>query len=114
MQPCKADTSEAGAVLPAFGPLPRPRSAAPAKRSLEVVMNRFVVAWLCCTLAPAVWAAPKDCEELKTEIEAKIQARAVASYTLEIVSNDEVHDQNMVVGTCDNGTRKIIYQRNDR
>jgi hypothetical protein len=46
-------------------------------------MNRFVVAWLCCTLAPAVWAAPKDCEELKTEIEAKIQARAVASYTLE-------------------------------
>jgi hypothetical protein len=57
-------------------------------------------------------AAPKPCEELKAEIEAKIQARGVTSYTLEIVKN-EVHDQNMVVGSCD-GTKKIIYQKNDR
>ncbi|WP_122677238.1 DUF1161 domain-containing protein, partial [Pseudomonas viridiflava] len=33
---------------------------------------------------------------------------------LEIVTNDEAQDQNMVVGTCDNGTCKIIYQKNDR
>ena len=59
-------------------------------------------------------AAPKPCEELKAEIEAKIQARGVTSYTLEIVPNNEVHDQNMVVGSCDGGTRKIIYQKNDR
>jgi hypothetical protein len=25
-----------------------------------------------------------------------------------------VHDQNMVVGSCENGTKKIIYQKNDR
>jgi len=25
-----------------------------------------------------------------------------------------VHDQNMVVGSCEYGTKKIIYQKNDR
>ncbi|AIZ34884.1 DUF1161 domain-containing protein [Pseudomonas sp. K1(2024)] len=64
-------------------------------------------------VATSVLAAPKPCEELKAEIEAKIQAAGVPSYTLEIVSNSEVSDQNMVVGSCDNGTRKIIYQKND-
>jgi hypothetical protein len=85
-----------------------------ARQQVEVVMNRIVVALLCGVLAPMALAAPKDCEELKNEIEAKIQAQAVSSYTLEIVANEEVHDQNMVVGTCNNGTQKIIYQNNDR
>ena len=58
-------------------------------------------------------AAPKPCEELRQEIEVKIQAAGVASYTLEIVTNAEVTDSNMVVGSCAGGTRKIIYQRND-
>ncbi|MCE6982281.1 DUF1161 domain-containing protein, partial [Pseudomonas frederiksbergensis] len=31
-----------------------------------------------------------------------------------IVSNDEVKYQNMVVGSCENGTKKLIYQNNDR
>lgn len=77
-------------------------------------MKRIIIAMLCCSAVPAVLAAPKSCEELKAEIEAKIQARAVASYTLEIVSKDEVHDPNMVKGTCDYGSKKIIYQKNDR
>ncbi|MGP6424690.1 MULTISPECIES: DUF1161 domain-containing protein [Pseudomonas] len=77
-------------------------------------MKRFALAVFGLVLASSVWAAPKPCEELKAEIEAKIQAQGVTSYTLEIVTNDEVHDQNMVVGTCDNGTKKIIYQKNDR
>lgn len=77
-------------------------------------MKRFVLAVLASTLAMAAQAAPKACEELKAEIEAKIQAQGVTSYTLEIVPNSEVHDQNMVVGSCDGGSRKIIYQKNDR
>jgi len=77
-------------------------------------MKRFTLAIICCALATSALAAPKPCEELKAEIEAKIQARGVTSYTLEIVANDEVHDQNMVVGSCDGGTKKIIYQKNDR
>ncbi|WP_085630420.1 MULTISPECIES: DUF1161 domain-containing protein [unclassified Pseudomonas] len=77
-------------------------------------MKLFAVAVFGLTLASAVLAAPKPCEELKAEIEAKIQAQGVTSYTLEIVANEEVHDQNMVVGSCENGTKKIIYQKNDR
>jgi len=63
-------------------------------------------------LAGGALAAPKPCEELKEEIEVKIQANNVPSYTLEIVANDEVEDQSMVVGSCDGGTQKIVYQRN--
>ena len=76
-------------------------------------MKRFARAVICCAMATSALAAPKPCEELKAEIEAKIQANNVSSYTLEIVTNDEVHDQNMVVGTCENGSKKIIYQKND-
>ncbi|MBW0234702.1 MULTISPECIES: DUF1161 domain-containing protein [Pseudomonas] len=76
-------------------------------------MKRFALAVICCALATSAMAAPKPCDELKAEIEAKIQANNVSSYTLEIVTNDEVHDQSMVVGTCENGTKKIIYQKND-
>ena len=60
----------------------------------------------------SVLAAPKDCEALRAEIEVKIQAAGVASYTLEIVTNEEAQDPGMVVGSCDGGSKKIIYQRN--
>lgn len=77
-------------------------------------MKRFALVVACTLLAVNAVAAPKSCDELKDEIEARIQANNVTSYTLEIVTNDEVTDQNMVVGSCENGTKKIIYQRNDR
>lgn len=60
-----------------------------------------------------LWAVPLPCDQLKSEIEVKIQAAGVSSYTLEIVPNADVTDPNMVVGSCENGTKKIIYQRND-
>ncbi|MDF9754240.1 hypothetical protein ACVWY1_000552 [Pseudomonas sp. TE6288] len=77
-------------------------------------MIRVAFGVLASLLATAVLAAPKPCEELKAEIEAKIQANKVSSYTLEIVPNAEVSDPNMIVGSCDGGTKKIIYQKNDR
>lgn len=76
-------------------------------------MKHLALVVLGCTMATSALAAPKPCEELKTEIETKIQANNVSSYTLEIVANEDVHDQNLVVGTCENGTKKIIYQKND-
>ncbi|KOY01809.1 DUF1161 domain-containing protein [Pseudomonas nunensis] len=79
-------------------------------------MKRFALAIICCALATSALAATKDCEELKNEIEVKIQAKAVPSYTLEIVTKEEAakHDVAMIVGTCENGTKAIIYQKNDR
>lgn len=76
-------------------------------------MNKWPLALLLGSLAGAAVAAPKPCEELRAEIEVKIQAAGVASYTLEIVPNEEAQDPNMVVGSCDGGSKKIIYQRND-
>jgi hypothetical protein len=52
----------------------------------------------------------KPCEELKAEIDAKIRANGVESYTLGIVPNEDVKDEK-VVGSCDGGTKKITYQR---
>ena len=71
--------------------------------------------WLIAALvlvggAGHAFAAPKPCEELKAEIAAKLDAKKVANYTLEIVPNDQAGDKK-VVGTCDGGTKKIIYER---
>lgn len=63
-------------------------------------------------LATPLLAAPKPCEVLKQEIEVKIQAAGVASYTLEIVPASEASDPGMVVGSCEYGSKKIIYQKN--
>lgn len=59
---------------------------------------------------PTVWAQVKPCEELKSEIAAKMDANGVKKYTLEIVANDQVGERK-VVGSCEGGTKKIVYVR---
>lgn len=54
--------------------------------------------------------AAKPCEELKSEIAAKLEAKGVKSYSLEIVGKDQ-DPEGKVVGTCDGGTKKIAYRR---
>jgi hypothetical protein len=61
-------------------------------------------------LASANVVAAMSCEQLKTEIAAKIDAKGVKDYTLDIVPNDQVGDQK-VVGSCDGGSKKIVYAR---
>jgi hypothetical protein len=63
-----------------------------------------------CTHSP--WACCLACEELRAEIDVKIQAAAVVSYTLEVVPNEDAQDSNMVLGSCNGGSKKIIYQKN--
>ena len=55
-------------------------------------------------------APAKDCEELKKEIAAKLDAKGVKGYTLDIVKSDDVKDAK-VVGSCGGGTMKITYVR---
>lgn len=52
----------------------------------------------------------KPCEELKTEIAAKLDAKGVNPYTLEIVEKDKDAD-GKVVGTCEGGAKKIMYSK---
>jgi len=56
------------------------------------------------------FAAGKACEELKSEIAAKLDAKNVTGYTLEIVEADKVGDAK-VVGTCEGGAKKITYAK---
>jgi len=58
--------------------------------------------------APAQTAKP--CEELKDEITKKLDAKGVKGYTLDIVAKDK-DAEGKVVGTCDGGTKKIIYSK---
>jgi hypothetical protein len=53
----------------------------------------------------------KDCEELKMEIAAKLDAKGVKNYALTIVAAADVKDTDKVVGSCDGGTRRILYTR---
>lgn len=60
---------------------------------------------------PSAFGQRKDCEELKAEIAKKIEANGVKSYTLTIVPAAEVKEGDQVVGSCDGGTKRIVYKR---
>jgi hypothetical protein len=70
---------------------------------------------------PAI-AERLDCEVLKARVDAKLQAKGVQSYTLEIVEMSDTANQSGAssavtankgkeVGTCDGGTKRLIYTR---
>lgn len=75
-------------------------------------MVRLTIAAVALALGmnSAAWAQRKDCNELKTEIEDKIKKNGVEKFTLDIVDKDAQAD-GKVVGTCDGGTKKIVYKR---
>ena len=54
----------------------------------------------------------KACEELKTEIAAKLDAKGVKGYTLDIVAKD-ADAPGKAVGTCEGGTKKVIYSKGE-
>lgn len=66
-----------------------------------------MVVIICSTPA---WAALKPCEELKSEIAAKLQEKGVQGAILEIVPADQVKDRS-IVGSCEGGAKKISYTR---
>jgi len=72
-------------------------------------MTVMVGAAVLTVWSAGAWAA-KPCDELKGEIDAKLEAKGVKNYTLEIVATDAVKDQT-VVGSCEAGSKKIIYTR---
>lgn len=72
-------------------------------------MKKMLLGLALCSLAGTALAA-KPCDELKAEIDAKIQANGVPAYTLEVVDKDAAGDKQ-VVGSCAAGTKEIVYQR---
>ncbi|NTV14379.1 MAG: DUF1161 domain-containing protein [Desulfobulbaceae bacterium] len=74
-------------------------------------MKRIIIALgVIAIFTTPAFAALKPCEELKGEIEAKLQAKGIKAYTLEILPNEQIKDHT-VVGSCEGGSKKITYSR---
>jgi hypothetical protein len=74
-------------------------------------MGKLIVAALVIMgLSGSAWAQRKSCDELKGEIDAKIKKNGVEKFSLDIVDKD-AQAEGKVVGTCDGGTKKIVYKR---
>lgn len=71
-------------------------------------MKIIVALGLFLAAAPAFEVKP--CEELKSEIAAKLDAKGVQGYQLEIIAAVDVRGQT-VVGSCEGGAKKITYTR---
>ena len=62
------------------------------------------------SLASSTAMSAKPCDELKSEIAAKLDAAGVKSYSLDIVAIEKIGDAK-VVGSCEGGTKKITYAK---
>lgn len=67
-----------------------------------------------CTAAVAQTAptARKPCDDLKTEIAKKLDAKNVVGYSLDIVDKGKESQDGRVVGSCDGGTKSVVYSKN--
>jgi len=73
-------------------------------------MKKFLLAVGLLGIAGTALAAGKPCEELKSEIAAKIDAKGASGYSLEVVDKGASTDAK-VVGSCEGGTKEIVYKR---
>jgi len=73
-------------------------------------MKKFLLAVGLLSIAGTAMAAGKSCDDLKSEIDAKIKAKGVSAYTLEVVAKGSAAD-GKVVGTCEGGAKEIVYKR---
>lgn len=73
-------------------------------------MKMFLLAVGLLSIAGTAMAAGKSCDDLKSEIDAKIKAKGASSYTLEVVAKGSAAG-GKVVGTCEGGAKKIVYKR---
>lgn len=61
-------------------------------------------------IATHAHAGAKPCDELKSEIAAKLDAKGVKAYALDTLPVDAAGD-GKEVGRCEGGTKKIVYTR---
>jgi len=66
-------------------------------------------AFLLISIAACTSALATPCDEVKSAIAAKLDAKHVANYTLDAVPSDKVAGDAKVVGSCEGGAKKIVY-----
>ena len=74
-------------------------------------MKKIVLASSLMLMALSASANGLSCEDLKAKIEKKVEGKGVKGYTLTVVDKN-TETKNRVVGTCESGSKKIIYERN--
>jgi len=72
-------------------------------------MKKLMLAVGLMALASGAMAAGKPCEDLKAEIAAKLDAKGVKGYKLEVVKKGE--PAGKVIGSCEGGSKEIVYRR---
>jgi hypothetical protein len=73
-------------------------------------MKNFILAVGLLSLAGTAFADGKSCEALKAEIAAKLDAKGVSGYSLEIVDKG-AEAGGKKVGTCEKGAKVIVYKK---
>jgi len=61
--------------------------------------------------ASAAPAVRKACDDLKAEIAKKLDAKGVVGYTLDAVDKGKEAADAKIIGSCDGGTKSIVYTR---
>lgn len=79
---------------------------------LSFSLCAVVAAWLCGVTGAA--GAAQSCEQLRERIDAKVRASGATHYTVTTVDADAtVGASGKVVGSCELGTKKIVYTRGE-
>ena len=73
-------------------------------------MKRYVL-FAAAALVVSANAFATPCDEVKTAIAAKLDAKHVSGYTLDVVPADQAGADAKVVGVCEGGAKKIVYTR---
>lgn len=73
---------------------------------------RILIAALSLLITFNAYAADrrKPCEELRSEIAAKIEANGVRAYRIEIIDAAAPSDAR-TVGSCNGATQRVVYQK---
>jgi hypothetical protein len=100
VRPTNGSSARATASLPDFS----------WRANVKKIVAALVLGFPLCVAATPAFAQMKPCEELKSEIAAKLDAKGVkdSASRLAIVPAEEVKDQK-VVGSCEAGKKKITY-----
>lgn len=73
-------------------------------------MKKVLLAVGLLSIAGTALAAGKSCDELKSEIDAKIKAKGASGYSLTVADKGAQSD-GQVVGTCEAGTKELVYKK---
>jgi hypothetical protein len=71
-------------------------------------MKAYVLLAAALAMSTSAFATP--CDQVKSEIAAKLDAKHVTNYTLDVVPADQSGEAK-VVGVCEGGAKKIVYAR---